>query len=149
MVKSVSMRFKQLRVPLKHTFRQASANRTHGESIWVEVARNGTSGYGEGCPRRYVTGETLDSCETWISERLGDITARCVDYESLCAWSEDNEKEIDASPSSWCAVEGALLDLFARETGISVEALLGQPEPGGRISIPPYSATMKRGRHGC
>lgn len=131
MVEPVSLRFRQLRVPLKHTFRQASANRTHGESIWVEVSRNGTKGYGEGCPRRYVTGETLDTCEAWLNERLTDITARCTDYRSLCDWTEENEKEIDASPSSWCAVESAFLDLFARESGISVEALLDQPEPGG------------------
>ena len=38
---------------------------------------------------------------------------------------------MDASPSAWCAIECALLDLFARERGESVEALLGLPSPGG------------------
>src|SRR5262249_61917696 len=36
-----------------------------------------------------------------------------------------------ASPSAWCAIECALLDLFAREHGQSVEALLGLASPGG------------------
>jgi len=135
----VSLRFRQLKVPLKHTFRQASSTRTHGESIWVEAARNGVAGYGEGCPRSYVTRETLASCEAWLNERLEDIMASCRDLNALAAWSDEREAEIDASPSSWCAVEGALLDLFAREREISVEALLGQREVGGPYR---YSAIL-------
>jgi hypothetical protein len=96
----VSLRFRQLKVPLKHTFRQASSTRTHGESIWIEAARNGVAGYGEGCPRSYVTGETLESCEAWLNERLDDIMASCLDLDSLAAWSAEHEVEIDASPSS-------------------------------------------------
>jgi len=139
MSKPASLRFRQLKVPLKHTFRQASSTRTHGESIWIEAARNGVAGYGEGCPRSYVTGETLESCEAWLNERLDDIMASCLDLDALAAWSAEHEADIEASPSSWCAVEGALLDLFAREHEISVEALLGQPEVGGPYR---YSAVL-------
>src|SRR2546426_9361120 len=58
MSQSVYLRFSELRVPLKMTFRHASAARTHGESLWVEASRGGHRGYGEGCPRAYVTSRT-------------------------------------------------------------------------------------------
>ena len=47
----IHLHFSELRVPLKMTFRHASAARTHGESLWVEAARGAHRGYGEGCPR--------------------------------------------------------------------------------------------------
>jgi len=62
----IRLHFSELRVPLKMTFRHASAARTHGESLWVEAARGAVRGYGEGCPRSYVTGETRASCRQWI-----------------------------------------------------------------------------------
>jgi len=45
--------------------------------------------------------------------------------EDLTQWVETNESQIDRYPSAWCALEMALLDLFAREKGCSVEDLLG------------------------
>jgi len=135
----VSLRFTLLRLPLKATFRQASNTRTHGEAVWLEARRGDLRGYGEGCPRPYVTGETLESCSAWLDARLEGIMAACTSLEAMAGWADAHEAEIDASPSSWCAVECALLDLFARERGISVEALLGQPEPGGAHQ---YSAVL-------
>lgn len=62
----VRLHFSELRVPLKMTFRHASAARTHGESLWVEASRGALRGFGEGCPRSYVTGETRASCKQWL-----------------------------------------------------------------------------------
>ena len=38
--------------------------------------------------------------------------------------------DIDANPSAFAAIELALLDLFARQAGVSLERLLGIAEPG-------------------
>jgi L-alanine-DL-glutamate epimerase-like enolase superfamily enzyme/pimeloyl-ACP methyl ester carboxylesterase len=127
----VRLRLTELRVPLKMTFRHASAARTHGESVWVEASRGTLRGFGEGCPRPYVTGETRASCRQWIGKWQGAIEQACVDVGALRAWVDAQREAIDASPSMWCAIELALLDLFAREQGCSVEGLLGLPEPGG------------------
>ncbi len=127
----VRLQFSELRVPLKATFRHASAARTHGESLWVEASRGEQRGYGEGCPRAYVTGETRASCRQWLGTWQESIQARCTSLEALQAWMTENTAAVDASPSAWCAIESALLDLFAREREISVEALLGLPPPGG------------------
>jgi L-alanine-DL-glutamate epimerase-like enolase superfamily enzyme/pimeloyl-ACP methyl ester carboxylesterase len=131
MTEPVRLHFSELRVPLKMTFRHASAARTHGESLWVEASRGAHRGYGEGCPRAYVTGETRASVSQWLGAWQRPIQSDCVDLDSLRAWATEHATNIDASPSAWCAIECALLDLFARERGQSVEVLLGLAPPGG------------------
>lgn len=127
----IRLSFSELRVPLKMTFRHASAARTHGESLWVEAARGAHRGYGEGCPRSYVTGETRASCQQWLATWHRAIQSECKDLDSLRGWLTAHTPAVDQSPSVWCAIECALLDLFARELGQSVEALLGLAPPGG------------------
>lgn len=131
MSQPVRLHFSELRVPLKMTFRHASAARTHGESLWVEAARGAHRGYGEGCPRVYVTGETRASCKQWLGTWYPAIQSECTSLEALRDWLARNSTAVDASPSAWCAIELALLDLFAREREQSVEALLGLAPPGG------------------
>jgi L-alanine-DL-glutamate epimerase-like enolase superfamily enzyme/pimeloyl-ACP methyl ester carboxylesterase len=127
----IRLHFSELRVPLKMTFRQASATRSHGESLWVEASRGEHRGYGEGCPRSYVTGETRASCKEWLGIWHKAIQSNCVSLDALRVWLAENTSAVDASPSAWCAIECALLDLFARESGQSVEAMLGLAPPGG------------------
>jgi L-alanine-DL-glutamate epimerase-like enolase superfamily enzyme len=45
--------------------------------------------------------------------------------DALEQWTADHAEEIDANPSAFCAVELALLDLFARQRGESIEEMLG------------------------
>jgi L-alanine-DL-glutamate epimerase-like enolase superfamily enzyme/pimeloyl-ACP methyl ester carboxylesterase len=127
----VRLHFSELRVPLKMTFRHASAARTHGESLWVEASRGAHRGYGESCPRQYVTGETRASCRQWLGTWQGAIQSACIGLDALRVWLAEHTAAVDASPSAWCAIECALLDLYARERGESVEALLGLAPPGG------------------
>ena len=131
MSQPIRLHFSELRVPLKMTFRQASAARTHGESLWVEAARGAHRGHGEGCPRAYVTGETRASCKQWLATWQGAIQSDCTSLDALRGWLARHTAAVDASPSAWCAIESALLDLFAREREQSVEALLGLAPPGG------------------
>ena len=49
-------------IPLKKPIKHASHTRTSTENLVVRcVLADGTEGYGEGVPREYVTGETIDS----------------------------------------------------------------------------------------
>ncbi len=49
-------------VPFKVIFRHASASRRKSENLIVAAhSACGHVGYGEGCPRHYVTGETVES----------------------------------------------------------------------------------------
>jgi L-alanine-DL-glutamate epimerase-like enolase superfamily enzyme/pimeloyl-ACP methyl ester carboxylesterase len=113
-----------LQVTLKTTFRHAAATRDEGESIWVQARRNGSKGYGEGCPRVYVAGDELESSVQWVKDNFSAGKVAFETLEDLKQWVEDNDAVIDKYPSAWCATEMALLDLFSREKGCTVETLL-------------------------
>ena len=134
-----SLHFQELHLPFRATVRHASASRKVGESVWIEASRDGISGYGEGCPRPYVTGETVKSCMAWYQAHISQIEAACTSLEALKEWVFSNATELDANPSAWCAIESALLDLFAREQHTSVEELLGLKKPQANYG---YTAIM-------
>ena len=51
-----------VRIPLKRVIKHASHARTDTDNILVRCTlEDGTTGFGEGLPREYVTGETIDS----------------------------------------------------------------------------------------
>jgi L-alanine-DL-glutamate epimerase-like enolase superfamily enzyme len=65
-----------VRLPLKIAFSHSRATRSEAENIIVEaITDGGVSGFGEGVPREYVTGETPDSAMQYLSG---------LDYSPLC-----------------------------------------------------------------
>lgn len=129
MKKTLKIQVKGLFLPLRTTFKQASATRNVGESIWCEISRGRYTGYGEGCPRDYVTNETVENGLKWIKEKIATIIMNCFSLASLTDWIRKNSQLIDLHPAAFCAIETALLDLFAKEKEQSVEALLGLAAP--------------------
>ena len=135
-----SLRASVLEVPFKVAFRHASADRSAMQSLWVEARdAEGATGLGEGCPRHYVTGETLTSALDFVARHTREWCERIDGVESLAGWVEANGAVIDRDPAAWCAVELALLDLFGRQRGVPLERLLGLPELRGPFR---YSAVL-------
>lgn len=136
-IKSLSM--EALKIPFKQAFVHASAVRAETESVLVTVTNaNGAEGIGEGCPRRYVTGETVDSTRRFIEvHREQWMTLTTI--QQLRDWATEHTSIIDQNPAAWCAVETAFLDLFGKEAGVPIEALLGLPTLSGRFQ---YSAVV-------
>jgi L-alanine-DL-glutamate epimerase-like enolase superfamily enzyme len=129
-----------LSIPFKSAFSHASASRDTTQSLWVDVRlADGTPGRGEGCPREYVTGESLDGAIAFVGALTAAVRQSVHDLASLRAWTATHAREIDANPAAWCAVELAILDGFSRQAGLSVEAFLGLPEINGTFS---YSAVI-------
>jgi len=122
---TLQIKAEPLRLALKTTIRHAAATRNEGESIWVHAKRNGSIGYGEGCPRVYVAGDELDTSLSWIKENFSNGHVNFETLEDLKQWVQHNEKAIDNYPSAWCAIEMAVLDLLSREKGCTVEKMLG------------------------
>jgi L-alanine-DL-glutamate epimerase-like enolase superfamily enzyme len=135
-----SIRASSLAIPFKLSFKHASAARDSTQTIWVRATgRDGRIGFGEGCPREYVTRESLQSTQAFVAAHSADWLDGIRDVESLAAWIRSHEREIDANPAAWAAVELALLDLFGRSAGKPVEALLGLPPLAGRFH---YTAVL-------
>lgn len=127
-------------IPFHTAFRHASATRSETQSLWVEArSSDGTVGYGEGCPREYVTGESLRSSVEFFQKYRISIASEIHDLASLKDWSETHRVQINHYPAAWCAVELALLDLFAKEASQTIEQYLGLPKLDGSFR---YTAVL-------
>ena len=127
-------------VSLNIAFKHASAMLASTENIIVVAeSEQGQFGYGEGCPRSYVTGETVASAATFVEHHYGTVIESVRSVEDLKLWIAHNQVEIDANPAAFCAVELALLDLLGKENDCTVEALLDMPQLDGDFR---YSAVL-------
>ncbi len=116
-------------VPLRKPIRHASFERTESDNFVVRVTlADGTVGHGEGVPRPYVTGETIESVFASL-ERLDlpRLIGKPADYPDLVrslAGLVLPETEADprgmAGNAARCALELALLDAYGRKFGLSV-----------------------------
>ena len=127
-------------VPFRTVFRHASASRAQAENLIVAAYSDcGKVGHGEGCPRRYVTGETLESGAAFIRKYAGSIMDSVTDAQSLRAWADAHRAVIDQNPAAYCAIEISMLDLLGKTGGVPIEELLGLPRLAGRFL---YSAVL-------
>ena len=117
----------RLRIPFHQTFSHALHSREESDAIVVKVSgSDGHSGFGEGLPRAYVTGENSDS----MIARIRDFLAPRIFQESfypgwqtieqlqslLPDWTQNLESNnsVIAWNAAFCAVELALLDWSLR-----------------------------------
>jgi muconate cycloisomerase len=118
-----------VRIPLKKPIRHASHTRTETDNLVVRCRLDdGSTGYGEGVPREYVTGETIDSARALL--RTSDLAAQledCRDFAAAAALAErlrlapvPGDDRACQGNAARCAVELALLDAYGRHFGASV-----------------------------
>jgi L-Ala-D/L-Glu epimerase len=121
-----------LQIPFKLAFKHASAERVATQAVWVQATGGAVTGYGEGCPREYVTGESIASARAFIDAQVPEWLLKISDCAALRAWVDAHTTVIDAHPAAWSAVETALLDLFGKQARKSVETMLGLQSLAGR-----------------
>ncbi len=120
-------------IPLRKPIRHASHTREATENLIVRcVLEDGTEGFGEGVPREYVTGETIDSAISLLKQsQLEKQFQDCPDFsggpdsnpgflqavtfvENLrLAPVENDERECQGNAAR-CALELALLDAYGK-----------------------------------
>lgn len=138
-----SIEASELAIPFKEAFKHAAAERHSTQSLWVRArAAGGETGFGEGCPREYVTAESLGTSLAFVDRHRAEWLADIHDLQSLRKWVEANEALIDVYPAAWTAVELALLDMLGRRQRCPVESLLDVPELAGRFQ---YTAVLGDG----
>ena len=140
-IKTLTCRF--LEIPFKMSFKHHSAERNITQTlIVVAESASGMIGVGEGCPREYVTGENLKSCQVFLKTYSNDVKKNINSIDDLKSWVEQHRVLIDNNPAAWCAVELALLDILAKEEKVTVEQLLCHPTVSGSYG---YSAVVGDG----
>ncbi len=126
-MKVVELTAIHVRIPLRRPIRHASHRRTETDNVVVRcVLDDGTVGHGEGVPRDYVTGETIDSClETLqradLASRLdswADFDAALAGIERLTLPARPGDERGIANNAARCALELALLDACGRRFGV-------------------------------
>jgi L-Ala-D/L-Glu epimerase len=142
------MRIRQLTafvvsLPLKRPFTHATASRRDSENVFIrcELA-DGTTGWGEGVPRDYVTGETPAGCleqlaATPVAAQLAADCSTWADAIRLCdafrpTAMHDNPRGCYGNALR-CAVELSILDAFGRLFGEPVSAVTRHFEPAAPV----------------
>lgn len=116
-----------VRIRLKKSIRHASHSRTETDSLVVRCRLdNGSIGWGEGLPRDYVTGETIDDALTLVQytdwkSQLGVSFAGLREAIAICDQMQIAPPEgvRDSFGNSLrCAVELSILDAACRAEGV-------------------------------
>ncbi len=108
--------FREVNIPLRFQFAQSNNRASHSSSsAIVELhTTEGLVGFGEACPRMYVTGESMQSMEKdlqGISPQLADLRLeRMEDWQRQLA----NWRKLGVGPSTLCALELAAIDLLCQ-----------------------------------
>lgn len=121
------LEMKRLEIPFRVSFKHSSAERSATEAVIAIVScENDLRGYGEGCPRSYVTGESIESCLSFAKEFKNEIL-EINSIDALREFISKNRVAIDKAPAAWSAIEIALLDWMGKAQRESVEEVVGLP----------------------
>src|SRR5436189_1958453 len=110
---------RHVRIPLRKAIKHASHSRTETDNVLVRcVLEDGTTGFGEGVPREYVTGESIDSVLDLLAQ--SDLPAQlevCSSFEQAVALAErlrlapvPGDDRACRGNAARCALEPAVLD---------------------------------------
>jgi len=132
-MKLVSLKMEQLDIPFRVEFQHSSASRSSTEAVLVTATDSGGRKHlGEGCPRSYVTHETLETAQAFFNRVQAELVT-LSSVEALQEWCLANTAIIDKNPAAFCALEMAILRAIARASGQTVESLLQLPELSGEF----------------
>jgi len=136
----------RVQVPLKKLIRHASFERASSENLVVRATLDdGSIGYGEGVPRPYVTGETVETAFQLLARHdWARLLGKHDRFESAVAALERLEiPEIAEDPrgmngnAARCALELALLDAYGQRCGRSLgDALALAANPRVELGSP-------------
>ncbi len=140
----VEISIRHLKIPFKESFSHASADRQRTDSLIVKVLLDdGIQGYGECCPRPYVTGEECEDAARFIHRIGATIASNVHDFGELRQWVIANEKLIDLHPAAFCGLELAIIDAFAKSRAVKAESFFDVEARSGRRFK--YSAVVSAG----
>jgi L-Ala-D/L-Glu epimerase len=113
----------QVRIPLKKPIQHASHTRSETDNVVIRVVLDDkTEGFGEGVPREYVTGETVDSVlallkQSALPQQLEDwptFHSALTSIEHLRFAPIAGDERGCKGNAARCAIELALLDAYGK-----------------------------------
>ena len=139
-----------VRLPFRFSFGHALADRKESTNVVVRLRLDdGTTGYGEGVPREYVTGETSEGAYRMLVDELAPrLLGRTVEDAGDVPHLIDEAVPLGGptpSNAARCALELAFLDACGRRFGRSVSSWLA-PDPAPTVrydAVIPFSSPRK------
>ncbi len=138
----VEIQLYPLHLPFRSGFKHAAAQRAGTDTVVAAaLLADGTIGYGEGLPRKYVTGETVES----VLYNVGDTLADCLQKVEPRTFADlldlaDNLPFTNAQNqiihSARCCVELALLDAYGKYFNSGLASIAGWMGYGKFASAP-------------
>lgn len=131
-----------LHLPFRGGFKHAAAKRQGTDTVVAAaLLADGTIGYGEGLPRKYVTGETVESVLFNIEDTLAnnlqkvepETFADLLDLADNLPFTNEQNQIIN---SARCCVELALLDAYGKYFAGGLAGIAGWMGYGGFASAP-------------
>jgi muconate cycloisomerase len=146
-----------LRIPFVESFEHSASGRRWSDSVVVRVRDEiGTEGFGEGVPRPYVTGETVESVVEHLGRELwprvaGHALPPAGDLAGLAALVPATCRPGTVAPhASRAALELAVIDCALRRGGRSLATLLpprrARVTYGGVITAGPVERAVRHAR---
>ena len=124
MTELADLRAEPVIIPMKSPFESAKRRSTEAENALVRVALvNGVSGDGEASPADYVTGETLETLLSSVTEAAGAL--RGLDVRRTEYWYAALCEALPHAATARSAIEMALLDALTRTWGIPLALYFG------------------------
>ncbi|MBW8191730.1 hypothetical protein K0504_11855 [Neiella marina] len=132
------MRFKSaelyaIEIPMLVEVEHALASRSVARNILLKItAEDGSVGFGESCPRHYVTGETFEQAwQTLTDELLPQLKQlQGTDVDQLMQWLSAQTLTLPRNKhAAFCAMELALLDLIGQQQQLSAGGLFATVSP--------------------
>ncbi|MCK4608145.1 MAG: hypothetical protein KAT71_01575 [Gammaproteobacteria bacterium] len=121
----------QLSIPMQCAFGHAEMERSVAESVVFSIEYEGLIGIGEGAPREYVTGETVDSVINVLTQLNISKVVSLLDFSDLKRAVDSASKVVELFQdnkavclNARCAVETALLDLIGKYFKCSVSDII-------------------------
>jgi L-alanine-DL-glutamate epimerase-like enolase superfamily enzyme len=135
--------FHQLRIPLRVQFAQANQNTQRSNSIIVRIqTREGSIGFGECCPRTYVTGEEVESVGNCLADWQQDLPhLQFTTLDAIANWTAAQLQQ-GKGPAAVCAIELAMLDAWAWEYQKDLAQELGATKTSAEVQ---YAGVLPQG----
>ena len=122
-----------VRLRLRKEFKHASFSRNWSDNLLVQCRlRDGTTGWGEGVPREYVTGETTDGALAQLAatDLADQLAADCGGWDDVIRLCEQYRPNVAADDprgclanAHRCAVELSILDAYGQLFGSPLSEL--------------------------
>ena len=119
-MKLTDFTIREISIPFTTHFKHALANRKQTSAVLFEIVTDeGIHGYGEGTPRAYVTGESIQSTIMTLrrmAEKMHRLELNHTDdvVEKIIEWENAVGGDLAKAPSANCAMELALLDIYGK-----------------------------------